>query len=310
MELYQIRSFIAVAATKNLTRAAEKLHISPSALSTQIRTLEQSLETSLFSRTAKGMLLTPEGERLLLHARKLVHCADALACKARELKQSGAGTMKIGINTDPGLLRISEISTRFSAQMPGIRTIFIEIQSFEALERLHNRKIDAGFVFGKVQDPLVHFLCIATVAVCAVIPASLAGGNPHMSIAELSNLPWLWSSHQCPFHVAFGAILQNQGIEVAPVADAVDEDIVKELVKAGTGVGLMREDEGMDLERSGHALVWKGIKMQIPLNILCLEQRRKEKSIRFFMDLVSSLGKELGKKAFGNPSSPFIKKPC
>ena len=287
MELYQIRSFIEVAATKNLTRAAEKLHISQSALSTQIRALEQFLETPLFCRTAKGMRLTPEGENLLSYARKVVHCADALACKARELKQSGAETLKLGINTDPGLLRISEISTRFSARMPQIKTVFTEVRSFEALDRLHARKIDAGFLYGRVQDPSVYVHRIATVPICAVIPASLAGENPSMSIEELSVLPWLWSSHQCPFHVEFGAILQNRGIEVVPVADAVDEDIVRELVKAGTGVGLMREDEGMDLERSGHAVVWKGIKMWIPLNFVCLEQRREEKSIRFFLSKAS-----------------------
>jgi DNA-binding transcriptional LysR family regulator len=296
MELYQIRSFIEVAATKNLTRAAEKLHISQSALSTQIQALEQSLDTPLFCRRAKGMALTPEGESLLLYARKVIHSADALVCKAIELKQCGAGTLKIGINTDPGLLRISEISTRFSAQMPETRTIFVEIQSSDALDMLHKRQLDAGFMFGKIQDPSVFSLCISMVPVCAAIPVSLAGADPQMSIEELSVLPWLWSSHQCPFHEEFGAILKSRGIEIIPVADAVDEDIIKELVKAGTGVGLMREDEGLDLERSGHALVWKGIRMQIPLNIVCLEQRRKEKSIRFFLDFIPGLEKETKKK--------------
>ena len=58
MELFQLRSFQAVAQTGNLTRAAEALHLSQSALSVQIRNLEDELGVELFARQAKGMRLT------------------------------------------------------------------------------------------------------------------------------------------------------------------------------------------------------------------------------------------------------------
>src|SRR5690349_4285723 len=65
MELYQLRSFAAIAETGQLTRAAEKLHVSQPALSAQLKALEEELEFALFERTSSGMTLTPAGKRLL-----------------------------------------------------------------------------------------------------------------------------------------------------------------------------------------------------------------------------------------------------
>src|SRR6266700_2764071 len=65
MDFNRLRSFVVVAETGHLTRAAEKLHISQPALSAQIRALEDELDLTLFERTSTGMTLTAAGKRLL-----------------------------------------------------------------------------------------------------------------------------------------------------------------------------------------------------------------------------------------------------
>src|SRR5205809_14411 len=83
MELYQLRSFAAVAELGHLTRAAEKLHISQPALSAQIKALEDELGVALFERTPSGMTLTAAGQRLLPEATKVVSAAGALSSHAK-----------------------------------------------------------------------------------------------------------------------------------------------------------------------------------------------------------------------------------
>ena len=78
MELYQLRSFAAVAELAHLTRAAEKLHISQPAVSAQIKALEDELGVILFERTPQGMLLTAAGRKLLPEAEKVVAAAQAV----------------------------------------------------------------------------------------------------------------------------------------------------------------------------------------------------------------------------------------
>jgi DNA-binding transcriptional LysR family regulator len=68
MELYQLRSFVAIAELGQLTRAAEKLHVSQPAVSAQLKALEDKLGLVLFERTASGMVLTAPGARLLAEA--------------------------------------------------------------------------------------------------------------------------------------------------------------------------------------------------------------------------------------------------
>ena len=86
MELYQLRSFIAVAELAHLTRAAERLHVSQPALSAQIKALEDELGVHLFERTPAGMTLTAAGKRLLPEAAKVLADAAALYGKARAME--------------------------------------------------------------------------------------------------------------------------------------------------------------------------------------------------------------------------------
>jgi DNA-binding transcriptional LysR family regulator len=64
MELYQLRIFLTIARTGNLTRAAERLNASQPAVSSQIKALEEELGVTLFARTPRGMELTQEGRIL------------------------------------------------------------------------------------------------------------------------------------------------------------------------------------------------------------------------------------------------------
>lgn len=77
VSLDQLRYFVTVAEEGHVGRAAERLHVSQPPLTRQIRKLEDELGAPLFQRTARGMRLLPSGERLLVHAKRVLDEVDA-----------------------------------------------------------------------------------------------------------------------------------------------------------------------------------------------------------------------------------------
>lgn len=76
MQLRHLKTFVAVASSLNITRAAERIHLAQSSVSEQIQALEADLDATLFDRTGRKLKLTEAGERLLDHAHELLARAD------------------------------------------------------------------------------------------------------------------------------------------------------------------------------------------------------------------------------------------
>ena len=293
MELYQLESFVRIARTGNMTQSAKEMNISLSALSAQIKALENSLNIRLFVRGPKGVRLTHKGSVLLKEAQNVVRAARRMARTAVDLENTICGTLNIGINTDPGFLRISDISRQMGEAYPQISLSFIESQTFETVKMLRSKKIDVGFHYGRIDDAAVHSLLLSNVTICIVIPEKWAGSHVDAPLKEISRLPWVWTRHGCPFHTALAAKCENQHLELNQVTDAVEENIVRELVKSGTGLALMRKDEALDLAALGHATVWQGFEMDMPLGIACLESGKDEPAVKGFLRVTGEIFQNL-----------------
>src|SRR4029434_8227350 len=109
MELYQLRTFAAVAELGHLTRAAERLHVSQPAVSAQIKALEDELGTPLLERGPAGMTLTSAGSKLLPFASRVLGAASDLRNQALALKGEIAGHLRLGTLSDPETPRLGKL---------------------------------------------------------------------------------------------------------------------------------------------------------------------------------------------------------
>ncbi len=286
MEIYQLHSFIAISKTGNLTRAAKLMNISQSAMSSQIKALEGELNMVLFKRKARGMQLTKKGRQLLEDAVHIVRMSEKMKQKAADLQDRVAGELNIGINTDPEFLQVSDISRKMKKFVPGVNLSFIETQTFETIKMLKNEQVDVGFHYGSMDEISIYSVALSRETICIVLPIELAKENMNASIERLVTLPWVWTRHGCPFHDAFQKNIEKKNLRLNQVTDAVEENIVRELVKSGAGAALMRKDEARQLVEQGTAAIWRGFKLKIPLGIACLDKRKNQPIISGFFKII------------------------
>lgn len=114
-----LRTFVAVADTGSFTRAAQRQHLTQSAVSHQIRRLEEQVGRRLLSRTTRSLTVTEDGEELLRHAHRILLSFDTLARRFRPSPLSG--TVRFGAPENFMGDRLSRLLLRFARDFPAVR---------------------------------------------------------------------------------------------------------------------------------------------------------------------------------------------
>ncbi|BCR04608.1 LysR family transcriptional regulator [Desulfuromonas versatilis] len=289
-----------IAREANLTRAAERLHLSQSALSSQLKQLEEDLGVALFLRTPRGMVLSEAGRELFPFVEAVLDAEETLARKAQTLRQGGAETLIIGLNTDPAFLRIGAINRRLGVLHSGLNVVFVASQTFRAAQMLRQGQLDLAFCYGDPADPGIRYHHLAKIPFCIAIPSRLIKSGRPRNWAEIAALPWVWVEQNSPpyqavFHeLERRRLLPNQGVK------AVDEYIVKELVLDGQGVAVMREDEARPLVEDDRVVLWEKGWFALPLSLAWMardESRKRVRAAREAIEHTWSAGGEPGEGA-------------
>ena len=118
MELRQLRYLEAVARHRHFTRAAEELHVAQSALSAQVRRLENELGVELLRRTTRSVELTEAGEMAVARARAALAEADALREGVDEMRGLVRGTVSIGALIAAGEIDVPASSSASTGRIP------------------------------------------------------------------------------------------------------------------------------------------------------------------------------------------------
>ncbi|MDX1781038.1 MAG: LysR family transcriptional regulator [Thalassovita sp.] len=139
LDVTTLRSFVAVAELGGVTRAAGFLNLTQSAVSMQLKRLEELLGLSLLDRSGRGVSLTASGEQLLSYARKMVELNDE--AYARLTHKEYAGEIQLGVPHDIVYPVIPRVLQRFAAEMPRMRV---------QLHASNTRKLKEEFARGEL----------------------------------------------------------------------------------------------------------------------------------------------------------------
>ena len=121
MELRQLEYFIAVASEMNFSRAAQRVHVVQSALSTSVGKLEAELRVDLFDRSKQQIRMTPAGELFREHARRVIHAARLARDSISDYRGELTGTVELGSLISFGALDVPRVLGDFHRAYPFVR---------------------------------------------------------------------------------------------------------------------------------------------------------------------------------------------
>ncbi|WP_269538806.1 LysR family transcriptional regulator [Cerasicoccus fimbriatus] len=240
LEIHLLRTFCVVAEEENVSRAAERLYLSPPSVSAHIKSLEDELGVRLFTRSSRGMALTEAGRSLWEDAESIIQQTAQLRRKAQSLSQDISGTLRIGINNPPETLYLDEIFNRLGQDFPTLRFDCSFGSSQIILNGLRNDVHEVGFFEGKNSNPDIASIELEERQLVMIAPLAWANDLLNAPVGQLQEYPWIFASEGCSYYKFAHEWQRARGLKIDERIRSVNDDCsTLSFVTSGLGLSIV-----------------------------------------------------------------------
>ncbi|MCE3031518.1 MULTISPECIES: LysR family transcriptional regulator [unclassified Streptomyces] len=273
MELRQLEYFVAVAEERNFTRAAERVHISQSGVSAQIRRLERELGAELFDRSARTVTLTVAGKAALAHARTALAAAGAVGQAVGEVSDLIRGRLTVGMVVGCTVTPLFDALAAFHRDHPGVELSLLEDNSDRLVEGVRAGAVDLALVGAAAAAPegLETLTLISERLVAAVPPGHPLAAGPRVALSELVAHPIVCMPPGTGLRTVFDRACAARDLHPVIALQATAADAIADLAARDLAVAVLSESMAArygdrltarlieDVETPALlALIWKG----------------------------------------------------
>lgn len=244
MTLIQLDCFVAVAEELHFGAAAERLKMTQPPLSRQIQLLERELGVLLFERTSRRVRLSPAGDALLPHARRILQ----LTCRARGAVRAVAdgrgGSVTLSYTSLAAQSVLAPMLRAIDLELPDISLELREHVTVEQVALLQSGGVDLALLRPTSHAEGISFQRIKTERMVAVLPADHPiAGAPAIGVTDLADTPLIGYASVEARYLAdlVSRVLLASGSTYAPVHTAGQVGTVLALVAAGLGYAIVPE---------------------------------------------------------------------
>ncbi len=284
MDWDKLRIFHAVADAGSLTHAGDTLHLSQSAVSRQIRALEESLNTTLFRRHARGLLLTEQGELLFDATRTMTKRLEATAARIRDSEDEVHGELRVTTTMGFGTLWLAPRLSRLFERYPNLK---IDLMLEERILDLSMREADVAIRLKEPSQAELIRRRLMEVRIRLYASKSYVEkyGLPR-TVAELAGHRLITQSPQSP-QVRAGADFVQPFLANAPMSSLTVNNYfgILQAVIQGLGIGSLPDYLTGDFPSLVHILPEEK-SASIPTYLAYVEELRHSKRVCAFRDFI------------------------
>lgn len=239
MEFRQCRYFVAVCDAGSLLGASRLLHIAQPALGQQIAALEHELGQDLFTRSNRGMSLTPAGEVFLGHARQILTDAERARQAVTQTQATPQGKVILGLPTTVGLIAAIPILKACRERLPQVKVQIIEAYSGFLREWLNQGRLDIAMMFGASVDAAVATRLLLQDRLTLVMPAEQALSTQGVALRRLADFPLVLPGQEHGLRKIIDDACAAAQIKLNVVAELDSLPTMKRAVEAGIGLTIL-----------------------------------------------------------------------
>jgi DNA-binding transcriptional LysR family regulator len=275
MELRQLEYFVAVAEEANFTRAAERVHISQSGVSAQIRQLENDLGATLIDRSHRTAGLTAAGEAALEHARAVLASADAVRQAVDDVNQLIRGRLVVGMVSAGTVPALFDALAAFHVAHPAVEIALVEDNSDRLIEAVSSGAMDMALVgTAGTTPPGLDALTIISEGLVAAVPQDHPlAGRQRATLADIGAYPIVCLPEGTGIRTVFDQACAASGVQADIALQASAPDAVADLAVRGLGLAILSESMAASYEGRLKALALEDVDAPAVLALVWAAQK-------------------------------------
>ncbi|MGY8526405.1 LysR family transcriptional regulator [Paracidovorax citrulli] len=232
--------FVCVASTQSISRAALELGADQSTVSRQIARLEAALDTRLFHRSGRGVVLTEAGQTLLGYARQVAATLAEARDAIRASTAQGPAQLVIAAQPTIATTAFASIGTALKARFPATRVRFVEGLASPLLQWLAAGEVDVALLYLPEQHGALKVDLLLEEDLTLVTPASWTHVGPTFPVRKLADVPLILPSTGHGLRVLAEGLAARAGTSLSMALECDASNTVSmRLVEEGCGATLL-----------------------------------------------------------------------
>ena len=293
MEIRNLTTFVKIAEMRNFSRSAESLGYSQSAVTMQIKQLEEELGVPLFERFGKRVKLTPAGERLLPYAIQVLNSVQMAENSVSEAGENN-GRVRIGTCESYVISILPEVFIAFGQKYPKAEISTHTAETEELFTMLRRNDVDLlYFLDRKVYFPdwvkvferpvKIHFVAS---------PENRLAKEKNIPIDRLLEEPLLLTEKGISYRYAMEQVLAERGFELHPFLEVGNTDIINRFVSENRGISFLPEYVISDYLKKGSLVILDADCPEIVMWSQLVYHRNKflTPQVRHLIEMIESCG--------------------
>jgi DNA-binding transcriptional LysR family regulator len=239
VNLKLLNTFLLVGENQSFRVAADRAHRSGSAVSSQVKKLEEQLGVALFHRTTRQVRLTAEGEQLLVCVRRALHDIEEGLQHIQESANIQRGRISLACAPTVAGTRLGGVLAAFEHHYPGIHVSVREITAAALFESVRQREVDFG-ISVVIDSPEFRFQKILSDELHALVPRSrLARDRKTITLKALSAMPLLLLEQGTALRKIVEDAMAVQGLTVQTHYQFIQAQTLISMASAGLGAAVL-----------------------------------------------------------------------